>query len=98
MPSFSGLGVERGSAGGCALAPAVPTLELLDATARVHQLLLAGVEGVALAAELDAQVGLRRAGGERVPARALDRRLDVLGVDVCLHKASQCKGSWTESS
>src|SRR3954464_5765651 len=91
MLSFSGLAVRR-SAGGSALAPAVPALELLDAAARVHQLLLAGVEGVALAAQLDTEVGLRRPGGERVATRALDRRLDVLGVDVSLHKASQCKG------
>src|SRR2546423_406679 len=53
--------------------------------AGVHELLPAGVEGVADVAQLDVQVGLRRAGGERVPARAPDRRLDVLRMDVGLH-------------
>ena len=50
---------------------AVAALEALDAAAGVHQLLLAGVEGVALAAELDVQLAaLGRAGGEGVAARA----------------------------
>src|SRR5437899_58433 len=41
-----------------AAAGAVAALEALDATAGVHQLLLAGVEGVALVAQLGVQLGL----------------------------------------
>src|SRR5690606_23602056 len=71
------------------LALAVAALEPVDAAAGVHQLLLAGVEGVALAAQLDAQVALRRrAGDERVAARAHDAGLGVLGVDSSLHRDS----------
>src|SRR5437868_3094629 len=69
---------EQGGSGlllGSALA--VAALEALDPTAGVDQLLLARVEGVALVAQFDVQVGLGRLGRERVAARALHRRLDV---------------------
>src|SRR4029077_3085902 len=65
-----------------------PTVEPLDAAPGVDQLLLAGEEGVALRAELDAQGGNRGAGGELVAARAVHLALDVLGVDVGLHDRS----------
>src|SRR4051794_6336273 len=68
-----------------ALAAAVAALEALDTTTGVHQLLLAGVEGMALVAELDVELVLGRAGGEGVPAGAPHVRLDVLGMDVGLH-------------
>src|SRR5438876_22436 len=64
------------------------TLEALDATTRVDQLLLAGVEGVTLRAELDAQRRDRRPRRELVPARAVDLALDVVGVDLGLHDDS----------
>src|SRR6059058_4944609 len=60
-------------------------LEALDTAARVHQLLLARVERVALAADLDVQLRLGGTRLERVPAGAVHVREDVLGVDVGLH-------------
>src|SRR2546427_5816246 len=42
-----------------------PALEALDAAARVHQLLLARVERVAVRADLDVQLRLRGTRGER---------------------------------
>src|SRR5438128_1935639 len=62
-----------------------PALEALDAAARVHQLLLARVERVAVRADLDVQLRLRGTRGERVPAGAVHGRHDVLGMDVGLH-------------
>src|SRR5579862_3162719 len=62
-----------------------PPLEALDASARVDQLLLAGVERVAIRADLDVQLGLGRAGHEGVPTTAMHGREDVVGVDVRLH-------------
>src|SRR5436309_3600524 len=62
---------------GAPLAGAVATLEALDAATGVDQLLTPGEERVALVAELDVEVGLGGARGERVAARAADGRLDV---------------------
>src|SRR5690348_12369702 len=71
-----------------ALALAVPLLEPGDAAAGVEDLLLAGVEGVALRAHVgvDDAVGRGAAGLERVPAGAGHRRLDVVRVDTRLHE------------
>src|ERR671931_1594370 len=66
-----------------------PPLEALDAAAGVEQLLLAGVERVAVRADLDVQLGLRRTRLERVPAGARDGRVDVLGMDPRLHRAAR---------
>src|SRR5262245_49387217 len=52
-------------------------LEALDATAGVHELLLAGVEGMTLGADLDVQLRLGRTGLKLVPARAMNRRENV---------------------
>src|SRR5579884_1967838 len=92
-----------GHAGSSALAAArltgalQATLEALDATTRVHELLLAGVERMALRADLDVQLGLRRAGLERVSARARHGGEDVLGMDAGFHCplkiAAACLGS-----
>src|SRR5262249_44733195 len=60
-------------------------LEALDAAARVDELLLARVERVALRADLDVQLGLRRASLERVSAGARHCREDVLGMDAGFH-------------
>src|ERR1051325_4927094 len=49
--------------------PLETPLEALDAAAGVEELLLARVERVAVGADLDVELGLRRAGRERVPAR-----------------------------
>src|SRR5262249_47443823 len=73
------------------------TLEALDAAARVHELLLARVERVALRADLDVELGLCRASLERVPTGARHGGEDVLGMDVGLHCplkiAAACWGS-----
>src|SRR4051794_32164209 len=57
-------------AGACgalgALGPLEPLLEALEAAAGVDELLLARVERVAVRADLDVQLGLRRTGLERV--------------------------------
>ena len=60
-------------------------LEALHAAARVHELLAAGVEGVALGADLDVQLRLGRARAELIAAGAANVRLDVLGMDSLFH-------------
>src|SRR4029079_7256535 len=74
------------------LAAPVATLEPVDAAAGVNQLLLAGVEGVALGAQLDVQVALGRPGREGVAAGAAHLGHDVVRVDVGLHRVSQSRG------
>src|SRR5689334_87019 len=64
-------------------------LEALDAAAAVHQLLLARVERVAGRADLDVQLGPRGARLELVAAGAANGRLDVLGVDIGLHRPAR---------
>ena len=68
---------------------AVALLEPLDAATDIEDLLLAGVEGVALRANLsvDLAVGLGAAGCELVPARTGHRCFHVLGVDVSFHES-----------
>src|SRR5215213_5067863 len=60
-------------------------LEALHAAARVDQLLAAGVEGVAVGADLHADLGRGRARRELVAARTTHVGLDVLGMDFGLH-------------
>src|SRR5207237_2728143 len=55
--------------------PLVLPLEALDAPGRVHELLLAGVEGVALRADLHPDVGPGRAGADDLAARARGRSI-----------------------
>jgi hypothetical protein len=57
------------------------TLEPLDATPGVDQLLLTGVERVALGAKLDMQVVTGRPRVELVAARAVHVGEGVIGVD-----------------
>ena len=64
---------------------AVALLELIHTTAGVHQLLLAGVERVALGANFNLQLLLGRAGREGLAAHAAHDRLAVLGMDAFLH-------------
>src|SRR5689334_7109006 len=52
----------------------VALLEAVDAAGGVHQLLGAGVEGVAVRAHVDREVAARGLGDERVAARANDLR------------------------
>jgi hypothetical protein len=57
------------------------TLEPLDATTGVDQLLFAGVERVALRAKLDVQVVFGRPRVELVAARAVHVGKGVIGMD-----------------
>src|SRR5881296_2758003 len=63
----------------------VAPLEPFDATRGVDQLLLAGEERVALGADLETHVVLRRTGGDGLAARAGDVDDLVHGVDPALH-------------
>src|SRR5204862_7472045 len=71
------------------LRPLEAALEPLHPAARVDELLLARIEGVAVRADLDVQLRLRRAGLEGVPAGAVDRREHVFGVDTGLHRPAR---------
>ena len=64
---------------------AVLLVELINAAAGVDQLLLAGVEGVALGADLNRDVGLGGAGLDDGAASALDGGLLVFRMDSFLH-------------
>src|SRR6185436_13707458 len=72
---------------GRTLALAIALLEAGHAAAAVEDLLLAGVEGMALRADLDVDLAalLRAASGEGGAAAAVHRRLDVVRVNTRLH-------------
>lgn len=59
--------------------------EALDASTGVDELLLAGVERVALVAKLDLHLGHGSVRLEGVAAGARHRALDILGMDTLLH-------------
>ena len=67
------------------LLDAVLLVELVNAAAGVNQLLLAGVEGVALGADFHGDVLLGRTGLDDSAASALDGGLLVIGMDSFLH-------------
>ena len=60
-------------------------VEAIDTTTGVNQLLLAGIERVALGADLDTDLLLGGASGKDVTAVATDRGLFVVGMDTFLH-------------
>ena len=61
-------------------------LELVQATACIDKLLLAGVEGVALGADFNTHLAtLGRTRDDSLTASALDDALNVLGMDSVLH-------------
>jgi hypothetical protein len=64
------------------------TLEALNASTSVNQLLLARVERVALRTKFNVHLRLGRARDKRVTAAAGDLGLDVVWVDFSLHKKS----------
>src|SRR5256885_1977546 len=64
----------------------VALLEAIDTACRVDQLLLAGEEGMALRADLDAELFLGRARRPHFAARAMDLNLLILGMDLCFHE------------
>src|SRR3982750_1783795 len=59
--------------------------EPLHAAGGVDELLLAGEERVALAADVHVDLGRRAAGGERVPAGAVHCAGLITGVDLSFH-------------
>src|SRR5215468_9831278 len=63
----------------------VLALKPLHAPGGIHELLLAGIEGVTLRAHLHADLRLGRAGADDLPARARDRRVDVVRMNASLH-------------
>ena len=69
----------------CRLFHAVTLLELINTSAAVNELLAAGVEGVALGADLNGDVLLGGAGLDDVAAGASDGGLLVIGMDSFLH-------------
>ena len=60
-------------------------VEAIDTSTGVNQLLLAGIERVALGADLNTDLLLGGASGKGVAAGATDRSLLVLGVDTISH-------------
>src|SRR4051795_479879 len=72
---------------GCAAGLAAA--EALDAAAGIHQLLLARVERVAVGADLDVNLCLRRTSRELVPARAAHVSFYVFGVEIGLHSVGE---------
>jgi hypothetical protein len=60
-------------------------LESFDATGGIDQLLLTGEKGMTFRANLEMDLRFRRAGLESLTAGALDNRLNVIRMYVCLH-------------
>ena len=63
----------------------VALFEAIHASAGVYQLLLAGVEGMALGADINAHLLFHGTSLERLAANAADDRLAVVRMDVFLH-------------
>src|SRR5690348_9643397 len=73
-------------AGGFLVFPA----EALHASGGVHQLLLAGKERVAIRADFQADIALVGGpGGKCIAARTVHADFFILGMDSCLHFASE---------
>src|SRR5438093_10472955 len=64
----------------------VALLEAVNASRGVNELLFAGEERVALRADLDAQLLLRRSGRPRLAAGTMDLDLMILRLDLCFHE------------
>ena len=63
-------------------------LEAVNASAGIDQLLLAGVEGVALGANFDLQFTLHGTRLKRLTAHATDDGLAIFGMDLFFHALS----------
>src|SRR3954447_17104505 len=87
-------GLARAAAALGALGPLELLLEALHPAAGVHELLLARVERMAVRADLDVELGIRRPRLERVPAGAGHGREDVLGMDFGLHCLPRIAAAW----
>jgi hypothetical protein len=64
---------------------AIFLLELLHPTGGIDEFLLAGIEGVALGANLDPNLWTRRTRVDYLAAGADDRTIDVLRMDLSFH-------------
>src|SRR5499426_671379 len=71
--------------GSCRLTAPVLFLEPLDSTRGVHELVLTGVERVALGAHFDADVGPGGTGMNHLAARAGDGRVHIVRMNTHLH-------------
>ena len=60
-------------------------LEAINTSARINKLLFAGIEGMALGADIHFQFLLGRTGFKRLTAYAANDALAVLGMDLFLH-------------
>ena len=67
------------------LVQAETLVELGNASAGIHQLLLAGEEGVTLRADFYANILLRRTCLNYITAGAFNSSLLIIGMDSCLH-------------
>ena len=63
----------------------VALLEAVNTSARINELLLAGVERMALRANIDAQLLLHGTRFKRLAANAANDRLTVVRMDLFLH-------------
>src|SRR3954469_17818099 len=68
-----------------AVGPAKLFAESFDPPGGVDELLLAGEKRVAVAADVDVQLGLRTARGERIPARAVHAARLITRMNLCFH-------------
>jgi hypothetical protein len=59
--------------------------ESLDTTCRIHQLLLSGVEGMALGADFHADFLFCGAGGHLIATHATDDCVVILGMNIIFH-------------
>ena len=69
----------------CFLLQAETLVEAINTSTGVNQLLLAGIERVALGADFHTNVLLGRTSGKDIAACAADGGLFVLGMDTFLH-------------
>ena len=67
------------------LLDAVLLIELINTAAGINELLLAGVEGMALAANFDTDLGTGRTGLDHIAAGAGDGAIHIVRMDTCLH-------------
>ena len=67
------------------LLDAVLLIELINTAAGINELLLAGVERMALGADLNGDAGTGRAGLDSCAASALDNGGLIIRMDSCLH-------------
>src|SRR3954452_17683491 len=83
---------ERRSDRGLAAPARLAAAETLDAPTGVHELLTARVERMAVRADLDVDLALRRASGQLVPAGAAHVGLFVMGMYLGLHVVKSSLG------